>query len=126
SYAITRIGGRPVTGIEFFRQAIAKDPSYSQAYVGLCLAYIQMGFGHGPLPPKQAFGQIEQAALEAMKLDATLAEAHSCLAWVKAFGGWDWAGCERRIKLHRSEEHTSELQSHLKLVCRPLPETNNT
>jgi len=111
SYAITRIGGRPVTGIEFFRQAIAKDPSYSQAYVGLCLAYIQMGFGHGPLPPKQAFGQIEQAALEAMKLDATLAEAHSCLAWVKAFGGWDWAGCERRFR-RAVELSPNSVQAH--------------
>jgi len=55
SYALKRSAGRPVTGIEYFRQAISKDPSYSQPYVGLGLAYVQMSFGHGPLPPREAF-----------------------------------------------------------------------
>ena len=95
SYALNRMGGRRVTGIEYFRRAIATDPTYAQAYVGLCLAYIQMGFGHGPLSPAQALAETKRAAMQALKLDGTLAEAHSCLAWVKAFDEWDWTGGEK-------------------------------
>ena len=104
NYALKRVGGAPVTGIRYFRQAIVEDSGYSHAYVGLCLAYIQMGFGHGPLPPRDALAETKRAALEALELDATLGEAHSSLAWVKAFGEWDWhsgkSGFRRGIELN--------------------------
>lgn len=111
SYALNRIGGRPVTGIEYFRRAIAADPTYAQAYVGLCLAYIQMGFGHGPLPPAQALAETKHAAMQALKFDGTLAEAHSCLAWVKAFGEWDWTGGEREFR-NGIELNPNSVQAH--------------
>jgi TolB-like protein len=98
NYARNRGTPGIVAGIQYFRQAIATDPSYAQPYVGLGLVYIQMGFGHGPLPPREAFAQTKQAALGALKLDTTLAEAHSCMAWVNAFGDWDWSGGEREFR----------------------------
>jgi len=111
NYAWKRGTGGLVTGVQYFRQAIARDPSYAQAYVGLGLAYIQMGFGHGPLPPREAFGETKEAALGTLKLDATLAEAHSCLAWVKAFGEWDWPGGERDFR-RAIELSPSSVEAH--------------
>lgn len=111
SYALNRIGGRPVTGIEYFRRAIATDPTYAQAYVGLCLAYIQMSFGHGPLPPVQALAETKHAAVQALKLDESLAEAHSCLAWVKAFGEWDWTAGEQEFR-NGVELNPNSVQAH--------------
>jgi eukaryotic-like serine/threonine-protein kinase len=99
SYALKRIGGHAATGIQHFREAIAADPGYAPAYVGLCISYLQVGFGYGPLPPREAFAQTKHAALEALKIDPELGEAHSCLAWVKSFGEWDWCGAEESFKL---------------------------
>jgi TolB-like protein/tetratricopeptide (TPR) repeat protein len=99
SHALQSIGGRAAWGIQYFRDAIAADPAYTPPYVGLCIAYLQMGFGYGPLPPREAFTQTKQAALEALKIDAGLGEAHSCLAWVKSFGEWDWSGGEKSFRL---------------------------
>lgn len=111
SYALNRIGGRPVTGIEYFRRSIAADPTYAQAYVGLCLAYIQMSFGHGPLPPAQALAETKHAAMQALNLDGTLAEAHSCLAWVQAFGEWDWTEGEKEFR-KSIELNPNSVQAH--------------
>jgi eukaryotic-like serine/threonine-protein kinase len=111
SYALNRIGGRPVTGIEYFRRAIATDPTYAQAYVGLCLAYIQMGFGHGPLTTSQALVETKHAAIQALKLDGTLAEAHSCLAWVKTFGEWDWIDGAKEFR-NGIELNPNSVQAH--------------
>jgi tetratricopeptide (TPR) repeat protein len=86
------------SAIQYFHRAIATDPGYAQPYVGLCLTYANMTGGLGFLPPRESFAQMNQAALKALELDATLGEAHTCLAWGKAFGEWDWAGGERDFK----------------------------
>jgi len=94
NYTWQRSLGSMSAAIQYFREAIATDPSYPQAYVGLSLAYIQVGFGYGPVSPREAFDQTKEAAQEALKIDATLGEARACLAYVKAFGQWDWSGAE--------------------------------
>jgi serine/threonine protein kinase/Tfp pilus assembly protein PilF len=94
NYTWQRSLGSMSAAIQYFREAIATDPSYPQAYVGLSLAYIQVGFGYGPVCPREAFDQTKEAAQEALKIDATLGEARACLAYVKAFGQWDWSGAE--------------------------------
>jgi TolB-like protein/DNA-binding winged helix-turn-helix (wHTH) protein/Flp pilus assembly protein TadD len=95
-YSMNRLGAgaRNVTGIGHFRRAIASDPTYAPPYAGLCVAYTHMSFGTGPLPPAQAFGEMERAAQVAASLDPNLADAHTCLAWVEAFGHWDWSGAD--------------------------------
>ncbi len=98
SYALSRIGLPNAAAAVYFQQAVSLDPNYAQAYVGLCLANVQMGLGVGPLPPKQAFAEAKSAALQAIKLDATLGDAQTCLAWVKAFGEWDWSGGESAFR----------------------------
>ncbi len=80
--------------IEYFQQAIAKDPAYALAYAGLADCYnIQANFGF--VPPKEAFPKAREAALKALEIDDTLPQAHTLLGLIKAFYDWDWSGAEK-------------------------------
>jgi len=85
-------------GIENFQQAIEKDPSYAAAYAGLADCYNAFGF-YGVQPPKEAFPKAKAAALKALEIDQTLAEAHTALAYTKLYYDWDWPGAEREFRL---------------------------
>jgi TolB-like protein/DNA-binding winged helix-turn-helix (wHTH) protein/Tfp pilus assembly protein PilF len=80
-------------GVEYFQQAIAKDPRYALAYDGLADCYILLAV-YGLSPPKEAFPRAKEAALKALEIDDTLAEAHASLARIKAEYDWDWSGGE--------------------------------
>lgn len=69
-------------GIAFFQQAIAKDPSYAQAYAGLADCYLLLGF-YGFLPPEKSYPKAEATAIKALQIDDTLAEAHASLLSAK-------------------------------------------
>ena len=84
--------------LEYFRQAIDKDPSYALGYAGMADAYAMLGSGeYGILPPKEAFPKAEAAAMKALELDSALAEPHATLGYSKDFD-WDWQGAEREFK----------------------------
>jgi len=83
--------------IEYFQQAIQKDPNYAAAYSGLADSYGWMGF-FGALPPNEAMPKARQAALKALALDDTLAAAHTSLGYVKSLHEFDWPGAEREFK----------------------------
>jgi TolB-like protein/Tfp pilus assembly protein PilF/predicted Ser/Thr protein kinase len=84
-------------GIEYFQQAIEKDPTYALAYSGLADCYTGLAV-YGFVPSKEAFPRAKKAAQKALELDDTLAEAHASLAYVEAIYGWDWSGAEREIQ----------------------------
>jgi eukaryotic-like serine/threonine-protein kinase len=84
-------------GIEYFQQAIAKDPAYAKAYSGLADSYSFLTF-NGNVPPKEGFPRAKEAAQKAQEIDDTLAEAHVSLGYIKAFYDWDWSGAEREIQ----------------------------
>jgi serine/threonine-protein kinase len=84
-------------GIDYFAQAIAKDPGYAPAYAGLADCYSWLGvFGWNAA--RQAMPEARQAANRALQLDETLAAAHVSLGYVKALYDWDWPGAEREFK----------------------------
>jgi TolB-like protein/DNA-binding winged helix-turn-helix (wHTH) protein/Tfp pilus assembly protein PilF len=86
-------------GIEYFQRAIAKDPSYAPAYAGLADAYALLGsIGSDVLPPNEVMPKAKRAALEAVKLDDTLADGHTSLAYVKLSYDWDFAAAELEFK----------------------------
>ena len=91
-------------GLDYLRQAIEKDPADPLAYGGLALGYAVSA--HGPGAPLDASAQATAAALKALELDDTVAEAHSALAINKLYEDWDWAGAEqafqRALKLNSS------------------------
>jgi len=66
------------TSVDYFSQAIEKDPSYAQAYAGMALAYVlypQYSAGK----PAESMPKGKSAARKALELDDTLAEAHTAL-----------------------------------------------
>src|SRR6185436_11704209 len=78
-------------GIEYARRALTLDPNYVRAYVGLADSYSMLGqYLH--LAPAEAFPQAKEAALRALELDDSLAEAHASMAELLFFHEWDWAG----------------------------------
>jgi serine/threonine protein kinase len=85
-------------GLAYLRESIEKDPAHPLPYAGLAQAYDTIG--HGPSPPPDAFARAKAAALRALELDETLAEAHSALAQIKLYSDkeWDWAGAEQALK----------------------------
>ncbi len=78
-------------GIEFFEQAIAHDTRYAPAYSGLADSYSLLG-NYGVLPAKNVKAKAMEAALRAVEIDPTLAEAHTALGHVRATYAWDWSG----------------------------------
>jgi serine/threonine protein kinase/tetratricopeptide (TPR) repeat protein len=84
-------------GIDYFQQAIAKDPSYALAYSGLADCYSGRANG-GFVPRKEGYPRAKEAALKALELDDTLAEAHTSLAFVKTDYDWDWPGAEKELQ----------------------------
>jgi TolB-like protein/Tfp pilus assembly protein PilF len=79
-----------------FKAALELDPEYSLAYAGLADSYAVLGIAeYGILPPREAMPKAKAAALKALEIDSSLAEAQSTLAHVRAFFEWDWAGAER-------------------------------
>jgi TolB-like protein/DNA-binding winged helix-turn-helix (wHTH) protein/Flp pilus assembly protein TadD len=85
-------------GIEYFQQAIDKDPNYALAYAGLTDSYSLLGSAIGGLSPKETFSKAKAAAVKALAIDDTLAEAHAALALVNLRYDWDWSATEREIK----------------------------
>ena len=83
--------------IEYFQQAIEKDPAYALAYAGLADSYSLIG-GANLAAPKQTYPKAKKAALKALELDDTLGEAHASLAIIKALYDWDWLGGEKEFQ----------------------------
>jgi tetratricopeptide (TPR) repeat protein len=81
----------------YFQQAIETDPTYALAYAGLADAYTTLGYS-SYLAPHETFPHAKQAALHALACDASLAEPHTSLAYVKLYYEWDSAGAERAFQ----------------------------
>jgi TolB-like protein/Tfp pilus assembly protein PilF len=84
--------------IGHFEEALKEDPSYAPAYSGLADCHFYLGYYMGHDPPREAMPQAKAAALKALALDDTLAEAHVSLALVRAFYDWDWPEAERGFR----------------------------
>ena len=85
--------------VNYFDQAIEKDPDYPQAFAGLADSYALLGdWEYGVLAPNEAYPKAKATAIRALKLDDTLAEAHTSLAFSLDVFDWDWANAEREFK----------------------------
>jgi TolB-like protein/tetratricopeptide (TPR) repeat protein len=84
------------TGFKYLNQAIENDPEEPLPYAGLALGWAIIG--HTPSPPPGALENAEKAALKAMELDDTLAEAHAALAEVRIYHDWDIEGAGQAFK----------------------------
>ena len=84
------------TAAKYFEQAIARDTTYALAYAGLADSYaVLAAFGY--LEPKQAYAKAKPAALKAIALDSTLAEAHTSLGFAHLYYDLDTASAKREF-----------------------------
>ena len=81
-------------GIEYFQQAIEKDPSYALAYSGLADSY---GVDTSPFPIEERNIKSKAAAKKALEIDDSLAEAHASLATSLQMER-DWLGSDQQLK----------------------------
>jgi serine/threonine protein kinase/tetratricopeptide (TPR) repeat protein len=81
-------------GVDYFQQALAIDPSYPMAHVGLADAQNLYGFYNLRLP-KEAFPRAREAAQRALELDSGLAASHTSLAYVQFYHDWNWEIAEK-------------------------------
>jgi TolB-like protein/DNA-binding winged helix-turn-helix (wHTH) protein/Tfp pilus assembly protein PilF len=82
---------------DYFQQAIAKDPNYAQAYAGLADTYGLMSTWY-MAPQSEFMPKARAAALKALELDDSLAEAHTSLALVAENYDYDWRTAEREFQ----------------------------
>jgi serine/threonine-protein kinase len=83
--------------IEYYQQAIDKDPNYALGYAGLSDGYGQLGYYANDSAPT-ALIKAREAALRALSLDDNLAEGHSALGFVLITADFDYAGGEREYR----------------------------
>lgn len=82
--------------VDSFQHAIDADPAYALAYAGLAHAYYRASTVH--LKPEEAIPRARVAAMQAIRLDDSLAEGHSALGIVKFRYDWDFAGAEKEFR----------------------------
>jgi len=83
--------------VEFYKQAIEKDPAFALAYAGLAETYVLFP-SYLAGAPKESMPQAKAAALRALELDDTLAEAHAALGRYLNDYEFDPAGGEKELR----------------------------
>jgi len=83
--------------VDLFTQAIVRDPSYAQPYVGLADCYNLLR-EFAAMPNDEAFPRALAAAKKAVELDNNSAEAHASLAFDTFYWSWDVAGAEAEFR----------------------------
>jgi len=96
-----RTGEALKKSIEYFNQAIEKDPNFALAYAGIADAYGLLP-SYAASPPQGAFPKAKAAARKAIELDDSLAEAHTSLA--NALFNYDWNLSEATREFQRAIE----------------------
>ncbi len=83
--------------VKHFNEAVARDPNYALAYVGLADTY-SLFADYLSAPASESYDKARSSALKALELDDGLAEAHTSLAFVKMSYDWDWQGAETEYR----------------------------
>jgi serine/threonine protein kinase/Flp pilus assembly protein TadD len=82
--------------IDLFEGAIAADPDYAPAWSGLAAAWTSLADDY--LPAREAYPKAKAAALHALRLDSTLADAHAALGGVQLWYDWDFAAAKHSLE----------------------------
>lgn len=82
--------------IEYFQQAVERDPEYALAHTGIAESYVLLGW-NSYLPPKDAFPKAKVAALTALRFDPDLGEGHTPLAAVLWLYDWNWPEAQKEF-----------------------------
>ena len=83
--------------IQYFNQAVEKDPVYALAYVGLADAYLVLP-NFSDVPPADVVSKAKTAVEHALMIDPQLPEAHTTLAGISSDLEWNWSEAESQFK----------------------------
>ena len=83
--------------IEYFEQAVQKDPGYALAWVGLSDSYSTLAVMRR-IDQRIAFPKAKEAASKALEINDSFGDAHAALAYVLYRFDWDWVAAEREYK----------------------------
>lgn len=92
-----RTGASLTQAVDYFTQAIVRDPNFAPAYAGLADSYNLMR-EFSSMPDSEAFPRAIAAAKKAVELDDSLSEAHRTLAFDYFWGSWDFPAAEREFR----------------------------
>ncbi|HEY4773164.1 MAG TPA: tetratricopeptide repeat protein [Steroidobacteraceae bacterium] len=84
-------------GLDYFQRAVAKDPNYAMAYVGIADAYGMLA-ANDQASAEDVVPKAREAAQRALGMDPGLAEGHAVLAHIKFFYDWDFPGAEAEYR----------------------------
>jgi TolB-like protein/Flp pilus assembly protein TadD len=109
--------------IDYFNQAVTKDPTYAAAYAGLATSHVFLA--SNSRPPKEEIILARGYAAKALELDESLDEGHYSKAAIRLFYDWDWVAAESEIKrtLELNSNHAGaySLRGHLlRALGRPV------
>jgi TolB-like protein/DNA-binding winged helix-turn-helix (wHTH) protein len=96
-FANQRTQSSVAKAIDLLQQVIQIDPKYPPAYAALSDCYQLQGFYHFA-PPSEAYPRAKAAALKALSMDNSLAQAHVSLLSTLTDYDWDWQGAEREFR----------------------------
>lgn len=118
-----RTGETIKKGIDYFNQAVEKDPNYALAHAALAESYVLLS-NYGEGTAQEAYAKARAAATAALKINDELAEAHTVLAYIKAGYDWDFAGADHEYKraIERNPNYATARQwygEYLALMGRP-------
>jgi Tfp pilus assembly protein PilF/TolB-like protein len=103
SYNAGRVSWNKFTEPDFmeaigrFEYAIERDQEFAEAYAGLADCYTWMGILN-MRSPQDTFQMARGKALDALKRDDGIAEAHTSLAFTEMYSDWNWEGAEARFR----------------------------
>ncbi len=93
-----RSAGSVNKAMDYFQQAIDRDPNYALAYAGLADCYYVTFFNNFTISQAESAATSRAAATKALELDPALAEAHASMGKVIELFDWDFAGAEREFR----------------------------
>ena len=84
--------------IEYFEVSIAREPDWALGHAGLADAYVILPSYYSTDDPREVMPKARAAALRALELDESLAQAHAALGAVRIWYEWDWTGAEAEFR----------------------------
>jgi len=108
-----------VSSVESLNYVVGRAPRFAPAQAALARTYVT-GAAYGFLPPGEAMPKARAAALEALRLDDHLGDAHVALGDVRLFFDWDWMGAESEYQraLDIEPENEGALRGRARLLAK--------
>ena len=122
----TREGMRD--SIEKFELALAKDPQFALAHVGIADAYnFLVGYGHSP--PKISYPKAKEELQKAFALNDNLSEAHASMGWIYFSYDFNWSAAkksfDKALAINPSNPEARRWLSHLYMTLGEVPKAMN-